>query len=90
MEAFCRQGDVLICLSTSGNSKNIIKAIDKAKDQSVLVFGLSGKTGGKMKHKCDKIICVDSMDTPRIQEAHITLGHIICELVEDNLFNSSK
>lgn len=81
-----RKGDVLIALSTSGNSANIIKAIDTARELGMLVVGMTGESGGHMKSRCDFLINVPSSDTPRIQEAHITIGHAICEEVEARLF----
>ncbi|WP_212003486.1 SIS domain-containing protein [Chitinophaga sp. HK235] len=81
-----REGDVLVALSTSGNSANILEAIKVAKEKGMLIVSLTGATGGKMKDGSDYLINVPSTDTPRIQEAHITVGHIICELVENNLF----
>lgn len=81
-----REGDALIALSTSGNSKNIIKAIQAAKEKNMLTIGLTGESGGKMAGLCDYLIQIPSKDTPRIQEAHILVGHIICELVEAALF----
>jgi len=80
------RGDILIGLSTSGNSENIIKAFDQARSQSVITIGFTGAGGGKMKDHSDYLLAVPSEDTPRIQEAHILLGHIICELVERKLF----
>lgn len=80
------KGDILIGLSTSGNSENIIRAFQQAKTQGVICIAMTGDTGGKMKDCCDYIIKVPSNDTPRIQECHITIGHIICELVEKNIF----
>lgn len=85
-----RKGDVLVAISTSGNSENVINAIEQAKKQGMTVVGLTGKTGGKMKDICDFLIPVPSQDTPRIQEAHILIGHIICQLVEEDLFPQSK
>ena len=79
-------GDVLIGLSTSGNSKNIINAFEKAKEKGIITIGLTGESGGKMEILSDYLINVPSTDTPRIQEAHIMIGHIICELVESKLF----
>lgn len=81
-----RLGDVLIGISTSGNSPNIIKAIETANQLGLITVGLTGQTGGKMKDLCKYLINVPSTDTPRIQEAHITIGHIICEIVEKELF----
>lgn len=80
------KGDVLVALSTSGNSKNIIRAIAEARITGMTVIGFSGESGGNMKHSCDLLINVPSADTPRIQEAHITIGHIICEIVERSIF----
>lgn len=81
-----KKGDVLVGLSTSGNSKNIVKAIEQAKELGVITVSLTGATGGTMKAISDYLINVPSTDTPRIQESHITIGHIICELVEKELF----
>ena len=86
LEAKARKGDVLIALSTSGNSPNIIKALEFAKTANVITVGMTGKTGGKMKMLCKHLLRVPSTDTPRIQECHITIGHIICELAETGLF----
>jgi D-sedoheptulose 7-phosphate isomerase len=81
-----REGDILIGLSTSGNSKNIVRAFEVARELRIATVGLTGVTGGNMAGLCDFIINVPSQDTPRIQEAHILVGHIICELVESTLF----
>jgi len=81
-----KPGDVLVGLSTSGNSVNIIKAMEQAKKLGMITVGLTGATGGKMKEVCDYLLNVPSSDTPRIQESHITVGHIICQLVEEALF----
>lgn len=83
-----RPGDVLVAISTSGNSVNILEAIKVAKEQGMLVVSMTGSTGGKMKEGSDFLINIPSNDTPRIQEAHITVGHIICETVENNLFGA--
>jgi D-sedoheptulose 7-phosphate isomerase len=79
-------GDILIGLSTSGNSKNIIRAFETAREMGIITVGLTGLTGGQMKNLCDFLLNVPSTDTPRIQESHILIGHIICELVETALF----
>ena len=79
-------GDVLIGLSTSGNSVNIIKAFDVAKEKGIITIAFTGITGGQMKSTSDYLINVPSADTPRIQESHITIGHIICQLVEEKIF----
>ena len=81
-------GDVLIGLSTSGNSGNIIKAFEAARVKKVITVGFTGETGGKMKELSDYLFNVPSTDTPRIQESHILLGHIVCELVEMEYFKS--
>jgi D-sedoheptulose 7-phosphate isomerase len=84
-----KKGDVLVGLSTSGNSKNIINAFEVAKEKGLITIGLTGESGGKMKIISDYLLNVPSMDTPRIQESHILLGHIICQLVEEQYFNIS-
>lgn len=81
-----KKTDIFIPISTSGNSKNILHAIECAKLKEIKVFGLTGKDGGKMKQMCD-VILVPSSTTEKIQEAHIMLGHIICSLVEKQYFN---
>ena len=86
VKAFGRKGDVLIGISTSGNSKNIILAQEEAKKRGMTVISFTGETGGKMKDSCDYLFNVPSKDTPRIQESHILIGHIICQLVEEELF----
>lgn len=80
------KGDVLVALSTSGNSVNVVKAMETARSKGMIIVALTGRGGGKMKPLADHIIEVPSSDTPRIQEAHILLGHIICELIESRLF----
>ncbi len=89
-EAAGRPGDVLVAFSTSGNSPNILKAIDKARDQGMSVVGFTGASGGKMATLCDILFNVPSTDTPRIQEAHILIGHILCQLVEAGMFGVEK
>ncbi len=86
VKAKARKGDVLIALSTSGNSSNIIKALETARDRGSITIGFTGQTGGKMKSLCNYLINVPSTDTPRIQESHIMIGHIICQLVEELQF----
>src|ERR1700712_1331965 len=81
-------GDVLVGLSTSGNSGNILKAFEVAREKKVITVGFTGETGGNMKPLCDFLFNVPSTDTPRIQESHILLGHIVCELVEKEFFKS--
>lgn len=82
-----RKEDILVGISTSGNSGNVVRALETAKEQGMINIGFTGETGGKMKDLCDILINVPSTDTPRIQEAHIVIGHIICELVEAKIFN---
>jgi D-sedoheptulose 7-phosphate isomerase len=82
------KGDVLVGLSTSGNSKNIINAFEVARAKGMTTIAFTGTTGGGLKILSDKLINVPSTDTPRIQESHITLGHIICQLVEEQIFNT--
>jgi D-sedoheptulose 7-phosphate isomerase len=83
VEALGKKGDVLIAISTSGNSTNVIKAIESAKNTGIYVITLTGKGGGKMKEMGDVNIIIPSNDTPRIQEMHITLGHMICALIDE-------
>lgn len=84
-----KKGDVLVGLSTSGNSANIVNAFETAKEKEMITIGLTGFTGGMMKEISDYLLNVPSTDTPRIQESHILLGHIICELVEEKLFGNN-
>jgi D-sedoheptulose 7-phosphate isomerase len=86
IEGITKPGDVLVGISTSGNSGNIVKAFEMAKTKQVVTIGFTGDKGGKMKEISDYLINVPSNDTPRIQESHILVGHIICELVESNIF----
>lgn len=86
LEANGRQGDVFIGISTSGNSPNILGALQFSREIGIVTVGLTGQAGGKMKALCDYCIQVPSTDTPRIQESHIMLGHIVCAIVEDELF----
>lgn len=90
VEAFCKEGDVLIGISTSGNSANVLKAFETAKGKGVLTIAMTGESGGKMASISDILINIPSNDTPRIQESHITIGHIICQIVEEELFQSFK
>jgi D-sedoheptulose 7-phosphate isomerase len=83
-----KKGDILIGLSTSGNSANIVEALKVAKERGLIIVGFTGESGGKMKDYCDYLINIPSTDTPRIQECHITLGHIICQLVEEKFFSN--
>lgn len=80
-----RPGDALLAISTSGNSMNILRAIEAARSIEMHVVGMTGETGGKMREVCDLCLCIPSKSTARIQEMHITIGHAICELLEERL-----
>ena len=86
VEGITGEGDVLIGLSTSGNSVNIVKAFEAARARKVHTIGLTGATGGTMKQWSDILFNVPSSDTPRIQESHIMIGHILCQLAEEGIF----
>lgn len=90
IEALGNKGDVLIGISTSGNSINITNAFKAAQNKGMITIGLLGKTGGKNKEYCDIALVVPSDNTPRIQESHIMIGHIICDLVEQQLFSGDN
>lgn len=90
LEALASNKDILIAITTSGTSPNILKAVEAAHSKGVYVVGLTGGNGGKLKDMADLTIMVPSDNTARIQEAHITIGHIICHLVEKGLFNESS
>jgi D-sedoheptulose 7-phosphate isomerase len=85
LSGHARPGDVLLAISTSGNSRNILRAIEAARESRVKVIGLTGESGGEMRTECDLCLCVPSKSTARIQEMHITIGHAICELLEEKL-----
>jgi D-sedoheptulose 7-phosphate isomerase len=86
IEGIANKGDVLIGLSTSGNSGNIVKAFEVARTKGIITVGFTGASGGVMQSVSDYLLNVPSTDTPRIQESHIMLGHIICQLVEEQYF----
>ncbi len=86
IEANGEAGDLFIAISTSGNSPNILEALQQCKQQNIISVGLTGAGGGKMADLCDYCIKVPSSSTPRIQESHILMGHIICSVVEEALF----
>ncbi|CAN5377473.1 D-sedoheptulose 7-phosphate isomerase [soil metagenome] len=86
LEAKAKEGDVLVALSTSGNSANVVNAVKQACKQEMVVIGLTGKNTSQIDEHCHVLIKVPSSDTPRIQEIHILLGHIICEIVEQEMF----
>lgn len=86
VEAMGKTGDVLVGISTSGNSPNICKAIERANTMGIHTIGMTGAAGGKLNNLCELTLRIPSIDTPRIQEAHILIGHIVCEWVEKELF----
>jgi D-sedoheptulose 7-phosphate isomerase len=90
LEALGKQGDVAMGISTSGNSPNVIRALEVAKSKSIYTVALTGKSGGSMKDIADCTIRIPSEETPRIQECHILTGHIICEIVELALFENPE
>jgi D-sedoheptulose 7-phosphate isomerase len=83
-----KKNDILVGMSTSGNSVNILKAFETARAKGITTIGMTGQGGGKMAALCDHLIDIPSRNTPRIQEAHMLLGHIICQLVEEKYFNA--
>lgn len=85
LAAHARPGDVLLAISTSGGSKNILRAIEEARQKKVAVIGMTGESGGAMRTACDLCLCVPSKSTARIQEMHIMIGHTICELLEEGM-----
>lgn len=90
LQAIAKKEDVAVGISTSGNSQNVVSGIEQARELGVKTIALSGGHGGKLARSAQISIIVPSKITPRVQEAHITIGHIICELVEEDLFPTSK
>ena len=90
VEGIMLEGDVLVGLSTSGNSANIVKAFESARVKKIITIGFTGMTGGILKSLSDFLINVPSTDTPRIQESHIMIGHIICQLAEEQYFSVTQ
>jgi D-sedoheptulose 7-phosphate isomerase len=90
LEALARPGDIAIGISTSGNSANVIRAVSTAKRIGLYTIALTGRTGGKLRNMVDHCICVPSNETPRIQECHILIGHIVSELVEREIFDEES
>ncbi len=86
IEGIGKKGDALVALSTSGNSENIIRACRIAREKGMVVYGLTGETGGKMGGECNHIIRIPETDTARIQEMHLVALHMICQLIEESLF----
>ena len=85
-----RPGDLLVSFTTSGNSPNVLKAVQAANEIGMVTVGLTGETGGKLKGLCHHLLNVPSRDTARIQESHIMIGHILCEIVEESLFGARR
>jgi len=90
IEANGCKGDVFMGISTSGNSPNVLHALEAAREKGIITFGLTGRSGGKMRDLCDHCLCVPSTETPRIQEAHIMIGHTLCAMVELALFEQYR
>jgi D-sedoheptulose 7-phosphate isomerase len=90
VQAHGRAGDVFIAISPSGNSPNIVKAIEAAKSLGLVVLGLTGRSGGKMKAMCDVCLCAPSDSTPRIQECHLVIEHSLCACIEESLFGHQR
>jgi len=90
IEANGSAGDVFMGISTSGNSPNVLLALEAAREKGITTFGLTGRSGGKMRALCDHCLCVPSTETPRIQEAHILIGHTLCAMVELALFEQYR
>jgi D-sedoheptulose 7-phosphate isomerase len=90
VDALGRKGDVFIGLSTSGNSPNILKALDEARLKGLVTVGLTGQGGGRMAALCDHCLRMPSSETPRIQEGHIVVGHTVCALIEREMFTPPK
>lgn len=88
IQAHGKAGDLFIGISTSGNSPNVVKALEMCKELGIITVGFTGQSGGKMSELCDYCIKVPSSETPRIQEAHILIGHIICAVVEEEIFGA--
>lgn len=90
LQALGKEGDVFVCLSTSGNSDNIIEALEECRQKKITSIGFTGASGGRMRDLCDICICIPSDDTPRIQEMHILIGHIICSIAEREIFHGPE
>ena len=90
LKALAQDGDVIIAISTSGNSPNVIKAVDVARKRKLTTIAFTGAKGDRIAAKCDYVFAVPSTDTPRVQETHITLGHVLCQMVEEILFESHR
>lgn len=86
VEAHVRRGDAVVAISTSGDSPNVIEGVKRARKAGAVTIGLTGGKGGKLRKAADLCLCVPSSETPRIQECHLTVGHILCDLIESSLF----
>jgi D-sedoheptulose 7-phosphate isomerase len=86
IEAYCRRGDAAIAISTSGNSVNVLEAVKRAKKAGAVTIGFTNEKGGKLKGLVNLCLCVPSTDTQRVQECHITVGHIVCDIIESSMF----
>lgn len=90
LEAIGKKGDVLFAFSTSGNSENILNLVEKAKDMNIFTIGLTGGAGGRMKDLCNLVLTIPSQETSKIQEAHMMLGHLICEQIETHFYEKKR
>lgn len=90
IEALGREGDLLIAISTSGNSRNIVRAVHAAKERGMTVVGFTGQSGGSMASLCDICLCMPSVETPKVQEGHEFLGHLICGMIEQEVFGHER
>ncbi len=90
MKALAQEGDVVIAISTSGSSPNVVKAVEVARKKKIKTIAMTGEKGDVLASKCDYIFVVPSKSTPRIQETHITLGHVLCQMVEEILFEAYR
>lgn len=88
LEGIGSPGDIAFAISTSGNSLNVVKAVEVGRRRNLISIALAGKSGGRLRDLVDHCICIPSDQTPRIQEAHILTGHILCELIEEDMFGS--
>jgi D-sedoheptulose 7-phosphate isomerase len=90
VQALAQAGDVVLGISTSGNSRSVLEGIRAARQLGLLTIGLTGRSGGRLKHEAGLCFCVPSEETPRIQEAHILIGHILCHLAEEGIFKLAQ
>jgi len=90
LQALSTTGDVAVGISTSGNSPNILSAMKVGRERGLLTIGMSGRSGGKLKDAVDYCICIPSDEIPRIQESHILVGHILCKIIEEELFKEGS